>query len=186
MKKVIISFFTVTILLIAAYFGLNYIFYPSDKFSSSCPFCNRKIIDYQNYYEDNLVIGLYNFNPVVPGHCLIIPKRHVERFEGLKDDEELAICDLIKKTNEAAKKVVDAGSYLILQRNGKSVGQGVPHIHFHYVPRKADNREIFGFYLRFVLNRFMPAISPQKMEEMTGKFRAAIKEQKEVDTPIAN
>jgi diadenosine tetraphosphate (Ap4A) HIT family hydrolase len=65
--------------------------------SAPCAFCNPAILDYQQFYEDDLVIALYTHKPVMPGHCLIIPKRHVERFEMLSDEESLQIFRVIKK-----------------------------------------------------------------------------------------
>ncbi len=101
-----------------------------------CVFCDGEVLNRQKFYEDDLVFALYTHKPVLPGHCLILPKRHVERFEMLTDEEILRITQAIRLVNEAATQVFHTASYLILQKNGVEVGQSVPHLHFHYIPGK--------------------------------------------------
>jgi len=48
------------------------------------------------------------------------------------------------------QKIIDINSYLILQKNGKAVGQTVSHLHFHYIPNK-KNGSNFGFLFHFVV-----------------------------------
>lgn len=90
-----------------------------------CPFCRPEIIERQSYYEDDRVIGLYTHKPCVDGHCLIIPKRHVERYEDLTDEEVLNISQLIKKTHLAVKNAYGKEECLLLEKNGKYAGQDV-------------------------------------------------------------
>ncbi len=52
-----------------------------------CAFCDDEVLNYQKFYEDDLVLALYTHKPIMPGHCLIIPQRHVKRFEDLSDEE---------------------------------------------------------------------------------------------------
>ena len=74
-------------------------------FTNHCPFCNEAILTRQKFYEDELVLALVTHKPSVPGHLLIIPKRHIERFEMLTDEELVQIGRIIKKANLAAMKV---------------------------------------------------------------------------------
>ena len=136
----------------------------------SCPFCDSDVIDYQKYYEDDQVIGLCTHKPVTEGHCLIIPKRHVERFEDLAEEEELAINFLIKKTQMAASKALGKNSYLILQKNGRSVGQSIPHVHFHLIPRKEGDSPSLGFLLKFFVSSYFSPLSKEEMERITQLF----------------
>lgn len=136
----------------------------------NCPFCNREIVEYQKYFEDDLVMGLCTHKPVVEGHCLIIPKRHVERFEDLTPEEELAVNSLIKKTQKAAFNYLNKNSYLLLQKNGRSVGQTVPHVHFHFIPRKEDESPSFMFLLKFFTSSYFSPISSEEMAKVTTGF----------------
>jgi histidine triad (HIT) family protein len=173
-KKLIISSVFVVLFLALLYLGFEYIFSSSNLDKNYCPFCDKKVIEYQKYYENDHAIGLCTHRPVSKGHCLIIPKRHVERFENLNETEELAIAALIKKTHKAATRVVNADSYLLLQKNGKNVGQTVSHLHVHYIPRRAKDRFIFGFFLRFAINPMRAPISQKEMNYITRSFTEAI------------
>ena len=70
-----------------------------------CPFCDPKVLDVQTFYEDDLVRALYTHKPIYPGHCLVIPKRHVPRFEGLTEQEASQMMQTIKKVNTAVQQV---------------------------------------------------------------------------------
>ena len=51
-----------------------------------CSFC--KMFNERKYiqYEDSLFWGMFDFNPVSPGHILIIPKKHVIDLDSLSKD----------------------------------------------------------------------------------------------------
>ena len=120
---------------------------PKDLYAPGayCAFCDPKVLEAQTFYEDDLVRALYSHKPIYPGHCLIIPKRHVPRFEMLTDAEASQMMEMIKKVNGAVPQVFNTSAYLLLEKNGVEVGQTVPHVHFHYVPRKAGDDSELGF-----------------------------------------
>jgi histidine triad (HIT) family protein len=142
--------------------------------SPSCAFCNQMILNEQKFYEDDLVLALYTHKPVMPGHCLIIPKRHVTRFEMLSDPEAIQINRVIKKVNAAAVKVFDTSSYLLLEKNGRECGQTVPHVHFHYIPRKEGDDSTLKFILKMYIVNFQRPIKPVEMQQAVGKMKNAI------------
>ncbi len=142
--------------------------------NKACPFCTSSILDHQKFYEDDLVIALYTHKPVLPGHCLIIPKRHLERFELLSDPECAQICQTIKKVDQAVRKVFGTSAYLILQKNGREVGQSVPHIHFHYIPRKANDDSTLAFLFRMFWADAKNPIAPSEMNEVVEALQKAI------------
>lgn len=161
---------------VAVLAGIGYfLFAPNtDQLFKDCAFCDPKVLEKQKFYEDDLVIALYTYRPLMPGHSLIIPKRHVERFEQLTDDEACQICRVIKKVNLAAMKAFGTSSYLILQKNGWESGQSVPHVHFHYIPRKAgDGFSVFFLLKMYVVNLGSP-IDPSEMQDAVQKMREAM------------
>ena len=85
-RKSIFFLLFATILGILFYFcSLRY--QDSNYFCQKCPFCDPSIIQRQAFYEDDFVVALCTHKPIMSGHCLIIPKRHVERFELTSDEE---------------------------------------------------------------------------------------------------
>jgi len=170
-KKIFIGVMTVALLAAGSYF-----FFASHRQSlfEDCAFCDPEILANQTFYEDDLVLALYTYKPIMPGHCLIIPKRHVERFEMLTNEEACQICRVIKKVNAAAMKAFGTGSYLLLQKNGWEVGQSVPHVHFHYIPRKVGDRYSLFFLIKMYIVNLGSPIDPSEMHEAVQKMKAAI------------
>ena len=56
-----------------------------------CPFCLSAIIESQCVYENTHARIFYSKTPATRGTVLVVPKRHVERFEELTRDELLGI-----------------------------------------------------------------------------------------------
>lgn len=144
------------------------------KESNECAFCDSKILSYQRFYEDELVIALYTHKPMVKGHCLIIPKRHVSRFEDLSDEEILQMGKVVKKTHVAVQKAFGTKHYLLLQKNGKEVGQSVPHVHFHYIPKKEGDFSVVSFVAKLLIRPLLIPISNNDMKENREKIISAI------------
>jgi len=141
-----------------------------------CAFCDPSTLKAQQFYENELVVAMYTHKPILPGHCLIIPKRHVVRFEELTDAEMLSIGQTIKLVNNAVSTVFDTSAYLLLQKNGAEVGQTVPHVHVHYIPRKAGDTSTFSLLLNFTLTPFKKPLAEAKMQEIVDKLKLAIQE----------
>ena len=139
-----------------------------------CAFCDPKVLNKQKFYEDDLVIALYTHKPVFSGHCLIIPKRHVLRFEMLSDEEFSRICQVIDKVNEAVRKVFHTFPYLLLQKNGREVGQSVPHVHFHYIPRKEGDDSSLKFLFKLYSANLKNPISDDEMQKNVYDLQEAI------------
>lgn len=142
---------------------------------TSCPFCQESILDAQTIYENDHLLLLYTHKPIFPGHCLLIPKRHVERLEELSDEEGTAIIQLIRKVDRAVSQVYGTSAYLILQKNGREVGQSVPHVHMHYIPRKAGECSTVTFLYHMFLSTWHDPISPEEMRMAVEQLSEAMK-----------
>ncbi len=163
------------ILLMTSLIGGIYLFSPSPAhFTEYCAFCDPNVLDRQKFYEDDLVLALYTHKPILPGHCLVLPKRHVERFELLTDEEITQIGRVIKKVDRAVTKVFGTSSYLLLQKNGIEVGQSVPHVHVHYIPRKNGDYSTFGFLVKMYIANAKGPISSNEMQEIIKKLKQEI------------
>jgi diadenosine tetraphosphate (Ap4A) HIT family hydrolase len=136
---------------------------------ASCAFCTPEILEDQKIYEDDLCLILASYKPVVDDHLLIIPKRHVERLEDLSPDEMSHIFTLIQKTHKVCREVLGAEDYLILQKNGASAGQQVPHVHIHFLPRSGGSP--MGILWSFLIDRFR-GVQKDRMYDSIGKLTA--------------
>jgi len=160
--------------LLVLFTGIYSMIPPAKLSKEYCNFCDPKVIGAQKFYEDDTIIALYTHKPVVPGHCLIIPKRHVERFEQINDQESVYLSRAIKKIDQAASKVFGVSSYLLLQKNGTEVGQTVPHVHFHYMPRQAGDNSSLKFLLKMYIANLKKPMHPSEMKEVCEKMKEAM------------
>ncbi|MGC9099463.1 MAG: HIT family protein [Candidatus Micrarchaeia archaeon] len=117
-------------------------------------FCQKRIINNQAYYKTKYLYVLYNIKPILPGHSLIIPKRHVEFLHELKDEEWLEVIKVIRKVVPVLLKRYKAdNSYNVAINVGPYSGRVVNHLHIHIIPRnkndkysKNSNRIYAGLY----------------------------------------
>jgi len=80
-----------------------------------------------------VVMNLYPYNS---GHLMVVPYRHISKFEELSDNESLEIMQLIKKMISVLKKVSNPDGFNIGSNIGRPAGAGIDHhLHFHIVPR---------------------------------------------------
>lgn len=91
--------------------------------------------------------------PIVVGHTLVVPKRHVAKYEQLTEEEMRAIEDLRVKILYALSKTFDSTGFNFAWNDGKVAGQSVPHFHLHIVPRKEGDTGIYEYEPRKFLYR---------------------------------
>ena len=140
----------------------------------SCPFCDNKVLQRQSFYEDSLVFGLYTHRPVVPAHFLVIPKRHVERLEELTQEELLQVHNALNKIHLLSQKVFSTDPYFIHQKNGKEVGQSVPHLHFHYIGKKTNDYSIVKFVYNMIRSQFEAPLSHEELQKVTDELKTSL------------
>lgn len=98
-------------------------------------------------FEDEDCLGFLDHRPLFPGHCLLVPKKHVETLIDLQDEPLTSLFSTAKILTAAVQNACHAeGSFVAI--NNK-VSQSVPHLHVHIVPRrKGDGLKGF-FWPRF-------------------------------------
>lgn len=79
--------------------------------------------------EDERYIAFLDVNPLVEGHCLIVPKKEIDYIFDMEDDLLAGLHIFSKKVAKAVKDAVPC------KRVGVAViGLEVPHVHVHLVP----------------------------------------------------
>lgn len=105
---------------------------------ATCPFCEsgERVLK-QN---EHAIVILSNPRKV-PGHFLVLPKRHVERPWDLTKDELSSIYDLIFEVEQ--KIIGKLGDGCDVRQNYRPfLAQGklkVNHVHFHVIPRSNED-----------------------------------------------
>lgn len=90
-------------------------------------------------WEDDQVLVFMDAFPQSKGHCLIISKTSTAR--NLLEIEPEVLAGLTAATQRTAKAVVkglNPDGFSLMQFNGEAGGQTVYHLHFHIIPRWAD------------------------------------------------
>lgn len=90
-------------------------------------------------FENERVLAFLDINPLSEGHTLVIPKTRYERLEQMPTDLVAEVAQVVQRVARAVLAVVDAEDYNVLQNNGPTSGQVVRHVHFHIIPRRADD-----------------------------------------------
>ena len=103
--------------------------------NNPCLFCETKESSF--IIENHLAYVSYDTYPVSKYHCLIIPKRHIDNFFSLTNDELLACNDLIKiAKDDILSKDPSVKGFNLGTNIGKVSGQSILHCHFHLIPRR--------------------------------------------------
>ncbi|ASJ08535.1 HIT family hydrolase [Thermococcus siculi] len=98
-----------------------------------CPFCSpeKDVI----LYEDRLVRILIDSYPASRGHLLVVPKRHVERWEELTWAEKSALVRGMELAMGKLRETLKPDAFNVGMNLGRAAGQTVPHLHLHVIPR---------------------------------------------------
>jgi histidine triad (HIT) family protein len=106
-----------------------------------CIFCEivRGQIPCGKLYEDQTTLAFLDVNPWSRGHCLVIPKAHYSCLDECPDEIIAAVSKNIPRIAGAVLRVVQAEGYNVLNNNGRAAGQLVNHLHFHIIPRTAND-----------------------------------------------
>lgn len=88
--------------------------------------------------EDDQFYAFLDINPLVKGHTLVIPKREVDYFFDLTDEEIGAMQIFAKKVAVAIKK-----AYPCIKVGQAVLGLEVPHAHIHLVPMQKEKDMLF-------------------------------------------
>jgi len=90
-------------------------------------------------YEDNKCVVILDINPVVKGHCLIIPKEVYPTIAECPDELLNHLMGVVKLVDAKLRKVLACEATNIFINNGPAAGQEIPHLHIHVVPRFIDD-----------------------------------------------
>ena len=100
----------------------------------SCIFC--KIVNGEIpsdiVYADDECIAFRDLHPQAPVHILVIPRRHIETLDALKDSDTAVVGRMAAVARDIARKegINEAGYRLVINCN-EGAGQTVFHIHLH-------------------------------------------------------
>jgi len=121
------------------FFDFDKLQYVKGKKPDKCIFCmlrdNSHEIPDLRVYDDDLFIVSVNLYPYNPGHCIIIPKRHIEDIREYTEEEENRITQLTKYFLKILESLHNPCGFNIGYNMGKAAGASINHLHLHIIPR---------------------------------------------------
>ena len=107
---------------------------------NDCVFCN--LDESRIEIENDLALSFKDLYPVTNGHTLVIPKRKVQSFFDLTEEETAAMFELLYLQKEDLKnKDSSITGFNIGVNDGEDAGQTIMHCHIHLIPRRSGDME---------------------------------------------
>lgn len=111
--------------------------------------------------EDEQFYAFLDINPLAKGHTLVIPKREVDYFFDLTDEEIGAMQIFAKRVAGGIKR-----AFPCIKVGQAVLGLEVPHAHIHLVPMQSERDMLF--------TNPKLKLSPEEFAEIAEKIRSEI------------
>ena len=85
-------------------------------------------------FEDDVSLAFLDHRPLFPGHCLLIPRDHLETLTDLPQRCIGPFFSNVQLLARAVEAALEAEGTFVAMNN--RVSQSVPHLHVHIVPRR--------------------------------------------------
>ena len=108
---------------------------PERNNNGDCPFCAPDIKDL-SFFENENFAALYNIAPILPGHTLVIPKKHITGFFELSDQDLFEFVKFSRSVIRILSKAFGTESFNWTLQEKEDAGQTITHMHIHIIPRK--------------------------------------------------
>lgn len=109
---------------------------------AGCTFCSivEGTSPSQTIYEDDNAMAFMDLLPMTPGHCLIVPKRHVVDVWDLDDEDAAHVMQACRKVAHLVRERLEPLGINLLNNNGAHADQSQFHFHVHLIPRYGRDR----------------------------------------------
>ena len=105
---------------------------------ADCVFCmiaNHQIPS-NIVYEDDKLICFHDLEPQAPVHVLVIPKKHIESLDDVKEEDKELMGHIMSTIHKIAEDLELSGGYRVVSNNGEDAFQTVKHLHFHILGKR--------------------------------------------------
>lgn len=108
---------------------------PDRENNIDCPFCTSGIKDL-SFFENESFFAIYNIAPILPGHTLVIPKKHITGFFELEDKDLFEFIKFSRSVIKILAKAFKTEAFNWTLQEKDEAGQSIVHMHIHIIPRK--------------------------------------------------
>jgi len=89
--------------------------------------------------EEDTTVAFMSLRQPVPGHVLVVPRRHAPTIYDLATDEGASVMHLAIRVARGLRRVYSPAGLNLWQSNGEIAGQEIDHFHLHLQPREAGD-----------------------------------------------
>ena len=94
---------------------------------------SSKVAEGEDWY------AFLDINPHRPGHTLVVPREQAQRISELSPKSRQALMDGVVEVQRRLSIEFQTSDFSVNLNDGPLAGQEVPHVHFHVIPRVADD-----------------------------------------------
>ena len=116
-------------------------------------------------FENEQVVAITDLRQALPGHTLILPRRHAETIYDLDADSAAALMQVAVRVARALRAEFSPAGLSLWQSNGAAAFQEVPHVHLHLHPRAIDDG------LVRIYPNLPPAAPPADLDALAARLR---------------
>jgi histidine triad (HIT) family protein len=112
---------------------------------AACAFCEIVAgrLERHVVLEDERSLAFLDRRPLFPGHCLLVPRDHLETLIDLPQEMIAPLFSNARLLASAMERALGAeGSFVAVNNR---ISQSVPHLHVHVVPRRRKDG-LRGFF----------------------------------------
>lgn len=124
--------------------------------ATGCPFCeiaagrqSAAVVA-----DDGDTLAFMDLRQAVPGHVLVVPRRHAVDLHALTPDEAADVMRMARRVALALRSELGPSGLSLWQSNGEVAGQEVFHFHLHVHPRREGDG---------LLRAYPPEAAPQPL-----------------------
>ncbi|HOW31503.1 MAG TPA: HIT family protein [Bacteroidales bacterium] len=131
-----------------------------------CPFCTAEFTE-SAFLADNNFVAVYNIAPILPGHSLVVPRRHAESLMDLSANEVSGFFGFAREATRQLLKAFNGDGFDWSLQEKESAGQTVAHLHLHIVIRRKGDLEETGDWYPLVEqseNTLLDSFSRKKLD----------------------
>lgn len=136
-----------------------------------CAFCDSNVIEKQHFFETDNEWVIQNIIPIVPGHVLVIPKKHVSSIQELSSDEIRSLFSTVKIVSQKIKQYYGGTGFNVAFNDGSDAGQTVPHLHVHILSRKPNDMNPDPRNLYYRIEKERHKLTEEELNEKINQLR---------------
>lgn len=129
-----------------------------------CPLCAKPGGDVL-WQDDFCRVVLVTDTPDYPGFCRVILKHHVKEMSDLTPKDRIRLMEVVWKTEQAVRNVMRPDKV-----NLASLGNVVPHLHWHVIPRFLNDRH----FPNPIWGKARREVAPPQMPDLVAELRSAL------------